>query len=91
VYRLFKALAPNFEDSNWTSSNRKIVYPDIPSFYDGDSFADFTYHDYEGKLAQILGLQVAGNKTFHIEITTSKAAENGFAFSARQLDTVRAL
>ena len=69
---------------------RKYIYPDIPAFNDGKSFADFTYHDYTGELAKLLGIQAEGYKTFHIEVKTSKAAENGVAFSSRQFNTVLA-
>jgi len=39
-------------------------------------------------MAALLDLSVDRPKTFHIEVKTSMAIENGFAFSSRQLNTV---
>lgn len=69
---------------------RKHAYPYTDVFYDGNSFADFTYTDDTGAMAAILEIPVKGHKKFHIEVKTSKGAENGFAFSSRQLNTVLA-
>ena len=41
--------------------------------------------------AELLGLpSKEGPKTFHVEVKASKAIENGFVFSSRQLNTVDA-
>jgi hypothetical protein len=82
-------LLPHFEESNWTSGLRICAWPGIEGFSDGDSFADFTYYDIEGKLAQLLDIPVEdGPKTFLVEVKTSKAVEDGFYCSPRQLTTV---
>lgn len=40
-------------------------------------------------MATLLNISVDSPKTFHIEVKTSKAAENGFSFSSRQFKTVK--
>jgi hypothetical protein len=67
---------------------RKLAYPDTTPFSDSASSADFTYLDSEKELAKVLNIQTTGIKEFHIEVKTSKEAENGFVFTSRQLRTV---
>lgn len=88
VYCLFKALVPDLGSSNRTSGLRK--HAGILDYKDGNSLPDFTYNDREGKMAELLGLQETGDKTFHIEVKPSKSIEDSFAFSSRQLNTVSA-
>ena len=68
---------------------RRHVFPGLPPFNDVDSCSDFTYCDYTGTMATLLNISVDSPKTFHIEVKTSKAAENGFSFSSRQFKTVK--
>jgi hypothetical protein len=61
----------------------------VAEFGDANSLSDFTYYDSMGAMALLLpDLSTDGPKTFHIEVKTSRDAENGFAFSSRQLNTV---
>jgi hypothetical protein len=77
-------------EQNWTSSLRKYAFPEVPEFGDANSLSDFTYYDGTGRMAALLNLAVDANrpKMFHIEVKTSRGAENGFAFSSRQFNTV---
>lgn len=89
MFRVFEALVPEFTTLNWTSSLRRYAFPELAAFNDGDSYSDFTYHDYTGIMAALLDISTDRPKTFHVEVKTSKARENGFAFSSRQLNTVQ--
>jgi hypothetical protein len=68
---------------------RKHAFPELPTFNDQDSSADFTFEDTTGVLAALLNIRIDLPKTILLEVKTSKDTENGFAFSPRQFKMVK--
>lgn len=96
IFNLFRRHAiPDWSYQNWTSDLRKREHPAFTG-WEGD-FADFTYHDLEGRMRELVASQGAQilphwqqGATYHIEVKSTPAnCERTFYVSPDQVRKMR--
>jgi hypothetical protein len=89
VFKFFKSLIPGFDETPWTSRYRTHVFPDLPTPKDRDYSSDFAFEDKDGALGKLLGLESQrSERTFHIEVKTSRDIDNACTMTPAQIRTV---
>jgi hypothetical protein len=89
VFLILRAFLPGyFDKTNWTSSLRRHAFPELGTPNDKDAISDFVFKDENGIFGPLLGLGANGPKTYHLEVKTTREADQVFLCSGRQFTKV---